>query len=273
MTVPDERWLPIPGHEGYEVSDHGHVRSLDRIIHDRRGWDRAHKGRTLRTWTEQDGYLVVKLGAGRNHFVHRLVLLAFVGPCPEEYEALHDNGVHGDPRLSNLRWGTHSENCQDLVRHGTHQYSRRTHCPRDHPLAPPNLDPSNLKQGNRTCWACSLARHEIQHLRSKGLAVPDLQDQADRQYRRIMRGELPVALQERVRCPRNHPLASPNLVPAETRKGIRSCWACSLARVAIRNRRRSGRPEPDLQTESDRQYARIMHGEVVPTLRPRRRPS
>ena len=27
-----EIWKPIPGHDGYEVSDHGRVRSIDRVI-------------------------------------------------------------------------------------------------------------------------------------------------------------------------------------------------------------------------------------------------
>ena len=27
-----EIWKPIPGHDGYEVSNHGRVRSIDRVI-------------------------------------------------------------------------------------------------------------------------------------------------------------------------------------------------------------------------------------------------
>jgi len=33
MTSASERWLPVVGYEDiYEVSDHGRVRSVDRII-------------------------------------------------------------------------------------------------------------------------------------------------------------------------------------------------------------------------------------------------
>jgi hypothetical protein len=42
--------------------------------------------------------------------VHRLVLLAFVGPCPAGHEVLHLNHQPADNRLENLRYGTRSEN-------------------------------------------------------------------------------------------------------------------------------------------------------------------
>ena len=51
--------------------------------------------------------------------VHRLVLDAFVGPCPEGLEACHENGNRIDNRLSNLRWDTRSNNHQDKLKHGT----------------------------------------------------------------------------------------------------------------------------------------------------------
>lgn len=227
-----------------------------------------HVGRLLKTWPERDGYLVVKLGQGRNHFVHRLVLLAFTGPCPDGMEALHDNGVHGDARLSNLRWGTKSENCLDLVRHGTHVHARRTHCPRNHPLKAPNLDPSNLRSdGSRSCWACALARHAIKHALAAGSEAPDLRVESDRQYERILSGGVPTPRKDRTHCPRNHPLTMPNLVPGQARRGMRSCWACALAQAHIRNCRRAGKPEPEIQVEADRQYERIIHGEVASTTR------
>lgn len=51
--------------------------------------------------------------------VQRLILEAFVGPCPEGMEACHWNGKHADNRLENLRWGTPVENTADKFRHGT----------------------------------------------------------------------------------------------------------------------------------------------------------
>lgn len=69
------------------------------------------------------GYLRVDLyRGGRHHWklIHRLVLEAFIGPCPDGMEACHNNGDRTDNRLENLRWDTRSANQKDAVRHGTH---------------------------------------------------------------------------------------------------------------------------------------------------------
>lgn len=47
-------------------------------------------------------------------YVHDLSLTAFVGPRPPGREACHRNNDKTDNRLSNLRWGTHTENYADL---------------------------------------------------------------------------------------------------------------------------------------------------------------
>jgi hypothetical protein len=52
-------------------------------------------------------------------YVHHLVLEAFVGPCPPGQETRHLDGNKENNALSNLVWGTHSENVGDQIRHGT----------------------------------------------------------------------------------------------------------------------------------------------------------
>jgi hypothetical protein len=49
--------------------------------------------------------------------IHRLVLAAFMGPCPSGREAAHWNGDKSDNRLANLRWATPDENASDKIRH------------------------------------------------------------------------------------------------------------------------------------------------------------
>jgi hypothetical protein len=49
-------------------------------------------------------------GDRRTVAVHRLILGAFVGPCPEGHEANHKNGDKHDNRVENLEWVTQSEN-------------------------------------------------------------------------------------------------------------------------------------------------------------------
>lgn len=58
-------------------------------------------------------------GARRMCSIHRLVLEAFVGPCPAGHEAAHLNGDSRDNRLINLAWVTASENNRHKVAHGT----------------------------------------------------------------------------------------------------------------------------------------------------------
>ena len=58
------------------------------------------------------------------YLVHRLVLMAFTGPCPKGMECCHNNGDYSDNRLGNLRWDTHINNEKDKRRHGTNVGNR-----------------------------------------------------------------------------------------------------------------------------------------------------
>lgn len=71
-----------------------------------------NKGYQLYAMTHRDGRCQRIQG-------HRLVLLAFVGPCPEGMEPCHFNGIRDDNRLENLRWDTLKNNAADKRRHGT----------------------------------------------------------------------------------------------------------------------------------------------------------
>jgi hypothetical protein len=67
------------------------------------------------------GHRLVGLRRGgiyKSKSVHRLVLEAFVGPCPPGFVCRHINGDPDDNRLENLSWGTISENAIDRSAHG-----------------------------------------------------------------------------------------------------------------------------------------------------------
>lgn len=104
-----EWWKPIPGYVGsYEVSDQGRVRSVDRWISNKRG-PYFIRGKLLSPSISNAGYLYLVLSS-RMWLVHRLVMLAFRGPCPKGREVLHLDAAKSNNKLRNLRYGTRSEN-------------------------------------------------------------------------------------------------------------------------------------------------------------------
>lgn len=152
-------WRDIPGWEGiYIVSDDGHVKSLPRSMRNRAGVLKPYPGRQLTPTLDVNGYAVVTLCRGRIERrtvkVHRLVLLAFVGPCLDGMEGCHNDGDKTNNAVSNLRWDTASANSLDKVRHGVHHMSRRTHCKHGHEFTPEN---TYLRNGTRYCRTCRRA--------------------------------------------------------------------------------------------------------------------
>jgi hypothetical protein len=118
----DEIWRDIDGHSGYQVSSLGRIKSVDRQVLARRGGTVRTVsliGKILRPRRLPNGYLRASLGAGSDEYIHRLVLLAFVGDCPLGMECAHDDGDRSNNKLSNLEWKTPSANGLDKRRHGT----------------------------------------------------------------------------------------------------------------------------------------------------------
>lgn len=81
-------WFALPSHGEFYAA---------RTVKDRR--EENPKNRTIR--------------------MHRSVAETHVGPCPPGMECRHINGDSLDNRSENLKWGTHSENMRDCIRHGT----------------------------------------------------------------------------------------------------------------------------------------------------------
>jgi hypothetical protein len=101
-----ENWKDIPGYEDrYQVSDQGRVQNGTRV---------------LAQATMRSGHLTVHLRR-QTHYVHRLVLFAFVG-VPQlnvlRIEARHLDGNPSNNSLCNLAWGTVAENRADRRRLG-----------------------------------------------------------------------------------------------------------------------------------------------------------
>ena len=98
--MSDERWRPVPGSHGYEVSNLGRVKG-PRCV--------------LKPSLLNSGYLGVKI-ATRGTTVHAAVALAFVGPQPtRQHTVNHKNGDKLDNRAENLEWMTQAENNRHAV--------------------------------------------------------------------------------------------------------------------------------------------------------------
>lgn len=131
-------WKPIPNSRCYWASSEGQIKGPRRI---------------LKPWVS-NGYLYVKIH-GVTKKVSTLVAQAFHPNDLEDLQVCHNNGDKLDNRASNLRWDTKSNNELDKRKHGTMHQVNRTRCPRGHLLESPNLIPSQLKLGKRSCLACN----------------------------------------------------------------------------------------------------------------------
>lgn len=155
-TSPLERWLPVVGWEGlYEVSELGRVRSLPR----KGGNNRTYGGSILTQTPIKGGYLEVTLSRNnqsRPAKVHVIVARAFLGPRPEDLEVRHLDGNPANEWLSNLIYGTRSENILDQVRHGTHPEASKTRCPKGHEYTEENTQVTS--DGRRNCRRCALLK-------------------------------------------------------------------------------------------------------------------
>jgi hypothetical protein len=132
MTISDERaetWKPVAPLDGctfsgYECSDKGRYRSVDRVSN-----GRNLKGKVLATRFDSDGYVLINLRCdstspdhNRVHTLlgHKVVLTTFDRACPDGMETCHGKGGRADNRWpENIRWGTKPENHADQVEAGT----------------------------------------------------------------------------------------------------------------------------------------------------------
>lgn len=112
----------IPGFENYSIDEDGRVFShLSNSF--LKPFQRSKKF----------GHLCVNLVYGKSgtkskfktEFVHRLVLETFAEKRKESQVCRHIDGNPKNNHISNLRWGSQKENCQDKMIHGTHVFGSK----------------------------------------------------------------------------------------------------------------------------------------------------
>lgn len=119
-----EIWKDIPDYEGYyQVSNLGNVRSLDRVIKGKGGYDKIKKGSLVekhiikrlgkgRHTTERIYYRVRlnKFGIRKSFAIHRLVYEAFNGKINDNLIIDHIDNISTNNRLENLQMISYREN-------------------------------------------------------------------------------------------------------------------------------------------------------------------
>lgn len=205
-----EVWRPVVGFPSYEVSNLGRARSVDRVIETVNGRMCRYRGQLLAPIEDPDGYrqaAVARPGRRRTVRVHVLMMEAFVGPRPEGMEVCHADDVKAHNCLTNLKYGTRSDNQRDAVRNRVHVNSKKDCCPNAHPLVVPNLVPSQIPV--RACLSCNRARSCMKEARKRGA---DLSGQykaiADRYFAEIFTESLKTYVAGRVILSRFLPTAT-----------------------------------------------------------------
>jgi hypothetical protein len=105
MTDQPESWRPVLD-DHYEVSSLGKVRRL-------KPCSRSKPGYVLIPHPDRKGYFRARCtvnGRSKLYRIHRLVMLAFVGPCPRGMEVNHKDGDKKNNALENLEYATPEKN-------------------------------------------------------------------------------------------------------------------------------------------------------------------
>lgn len=122
-----ENFRKVVGYPGYRVSRAGEVQSC---------WTRrgclcflGEDWHTLKPIRRRWGHLTVNLcrrgGKKTSRPIHRLVLEAWVGPCPKGLICCHNDGDPSNNSIENLRWDSYQSNADDALRHGTRAVGSR----------------------------------------------------------------------------------------------------------------------------------------------------
>ena len=122
MNKDMEEWKDVPNYEGYyQASSFGRVRSLDRKVTFRNGYERFYKGRIIKGSLNEGGYRQTSLkknNIGRTFMFSQIIAMTFLGHEPNGNTLVvdHINGDKSYDRVENLRIVTQRANSSTCFR-------------------------------------------------------------------------------------------------------------------------------------------------------------
>lgn len=114
MAVPVE-YRDVPGFPGYQIGSDGTLWKTNK------GERKQLQGSVEHTPynVKYRAFFLYRSGKQATIRAHKLVAMAFFGECPKGHEIRHIDGDGLNNRLTNLAYGTRSENMRDRDTHGT----------------------------------------------------------------------------------------------------------------------------------------------------------
>ena len=128
--MENETWIAFAN--GYEVSNIGNVRSIDRVVQTAKQPLKL-KGRMLKPAIDKKGYKRVAImvdGKLTTLKVHRIVAKAFIDNVNDKPQVNHIDGIKTNNHVSNLEWVNNSENVQHAFDNGLMKAKRLHESPR-----------------------------------------------------------------------------------------------------------------------------------------------
>ena len=129
--MKEEIWLHIPDYIGYQISNLGRVRSIDRDLIYSDGRKRHMPGRILKPVLTDNGYFRIALhqkGSYRSYYIHRLVAATFVANPENKPIVNHIDGNKSNNCAENLEWVTYGENNDHAVSIGLCKHCTEIRC-------------------------------------------------------------------------------------------------------------------------------------------------
>lgn len=120
--MPEECWKDIEGFPGYQISDHGRVRSFHNNRYGIRGLFHV-----LKPGLSGDGYYTVSLYKDKKaytQYIHALLSDAFIGKREKNMTVNHKDGDKTNNDLSNLEIVTYSGNLRHAYENGLNKHPK-----------------------------------------------------------------------------------------------------------------------------------------------------